>query len=431
MEEPDGVRPHEDAGGRVRDLPAAIVMAAGLVTGGGVLAWFGLQDVSGALSFAGRITGFSALVVALVMFLAAIAACDYWRGRSFRASGMLILAAVLLVLIINTGLLAIQIQGRELTNWLIAWIALIAWSGWALWLLLRREKVWKDIPAPRAFAVGALATTLLAFGNFAYSQVYLPYSTPMLVSVTAEFEKPVADDATGGTAVPLRLTLKNGGKVSAYVPQSIYVVQGQYEETGQVAETRKNWLYGASNGVVRDDFQIKGVAVIENGMIFYPGTDTWLDPGETRTVDRVVRLPRDIKYQTLMAYAEAILIRKDRVSLDAPDVRKSWDESSLKHISDAPEWVRAGAPSGVDFLKWTFPMREGSYLTAATRRPKHLTTWWVLRNPAIAVTVSPSSEGENVKPTVGDMNTLLARYGLELIDSGFAEMPTGALTKSR
>ncbi|MFJ9561391.1 hypothetical protein ACIRQQ_15300 [Streptomyces fuscichromogenes] len=431
MGEPDRVRPHEGAVGGVRDLPAAIVVAAGLVAAGGILGWFGLKDVSGALSFAGRMTGFFALVAALVMFLAAVAACDHWRGRSFRASGMFVLVAVLLVLVINTGLLAIQIQERELTNWLFVWIALTAWSGWAVWLLLRREKVWKDISAPRTFAVGALVTTLLAFGNFAYSQVYLPYSTPMLVSVTAEFENPVADDATGGTAVPLRLTLKNGGKVSAYVPQSLYVVQGQYEETGQAAETRKSWLYGASNGVVRDDFQIKDATVIENGMIFYPGTDTWLDPGETRTVDRVVRLPRDIKYRTLMAYAEAILVRKDRVFLDAPDVQKSWDEASLKHISDAPEWVRGGAPSGVDFLKWTFPLREGSHLAAATRKQKHLTTWWMLRNPAIAVTVSPSREGENVRPTAEDMNTLLARYGLELIDSGSAEMPVEALTKSR
>ncbi|MFJ8020429.1 Yip1 family protein [Streptomyces sp. NPDC096311] len=430
MEEPNVVQSHEDASGRLRNLPVAIVMAAGLLTGGGILSWFGLKDVSEALSFAGRTTGFSALVVALVLFLAVVAACDYWGGRSFRASGMFVLAAVLLVLIINAGLLAMQIEGRELTNWLIAWIALIAWSGWALWVLLRREKVWKDIPAPRAFAVGALATALLAFGNFAYSQVYLPYSTPLLVSVTAEFEKPVANGATGGTTVPLRLTLKNGGKVSAYVPQSIYVVQGQYEDTSQVAGTRKNWLYGASNGVVRDNFQIKGATVIENGMIFYPGTDTWLDPGETRTVDRVIRLPKDVKYQTLMAYAEAILVRKDRVSLDTPGVQKSWDESSLKHISDAPEWVRGDAPSSVDFLKWTFPLREGSYLTAATRRRKQLTTWWVLQNPNIAVTVSPL-RGENVRPTARDMSTLLARYGLESIDSGFAEMPMEAVMKGR
>ncbi|MER5790730.1 hypothetical protein [Streptomyces sp. NPDC001980] len=431
MDEPNVVRPHEDRTGRLRDLYVAIVMAAGLVAGGGILAWFGLNDVSEALSFAGRITGFSALAAALVMFVAAVAACDYFGKRGFRASGIFVLAAVLLVLVVNAGLLAMQIEGRELTNWLIVWAALLIWSGWALWKLLRHEKVWKDIPAPRAFAVGALATTFLAFSNFAYSQIYLPYSTPMLVSVTVDLEKPVANHATGGTAVPLRLTLKNGGKVSAYIPQSIYVVQGQYEDTSQVAKSRKSWLYGASNGVLRENFQIRGSTVIENGMIFYPGTDTWLDPGETRTVDRVIQLPKGIKYQTLIAYSEAILVRKDRVSLDTPDVQKSWDESSLKHISDAPEWVRGGAPRSVDFLKWTFPLREGSYLTAATRRRKHLTTWWLLQYPNIAVTVSSSEGGENVRPSAEDMGTLLARYGLEAIDSGFAEMPIEALTKGR
>ncbi|MGW7423656.1 Yip1 family protein [Streptomyces sp. NPDC054813] len=431
MEEPNIVRPHEDTSGRLRDLPVAIVMAAGLVTSGGILAWFGLKDVSEALSFAGRITGFSALVAALVMFLAAVTAFDYWGGRSFRASGIFVLAAVLLVLIANAGLLAMQIGGHELTNWLIAWIILIAWSGWALWTLLRREKIWKDIPAPRTFAVGALVAALIAVGNFAYSQVYLPYSTPMLVSVSVEFENPVANDSTGGTVVPLRLTLKNGGKVSAYVPQSIYVVRGRHEDTSQVVETRKSWLYGASNGVVRENFQIKGSAVIENGMIFYPGTDAWLDPGDTRTVDRIIQLPKHIKYQTLVAYAEAILVRKDRVSLDIPDMQKSWDESSLRHIRDAPEWVRGGAPRSVDFIKWTFPLREGSYLTAAITRRKYLTTWWVLQDPSIAVTVSSSKRGENIRPTVQDMNTLLARYGLESIDSGFAEMPIEALMKGR
>ena len=413
-------------------------MAAGLLTAGGLLARFGLKDVSEALSFAGRMSGFAGLVVALLMFTAAAAAFDYWGKHSIRGSGAVVLVAVLIVLIVNAGLLAMQIEGGEYTNWLIAWIALTAWSLWALWTFLHREKIWQEIRTPRAFAVGALLTALLASANFAYSQIYLPYSTPMLVSVTAKFEKPAPNEATGGTALPLRLELKNRGNVSAYVPQSIYLVKSQPEMTSEREESLNDWLTDTEREgypIVRKNFQVLGSKVIEAGSLFSSQAIPWLDPGDTQTVERIIQLPKDIPYQTVTASARAVLVRKDRVSIDDPVTELSWNLSH-QHVSDAPKWV---AGLGTDFMKETFPLHEGNSLTSATRKPKYITTWWVLQKPTkvdllgapyVMLTIASSKSEENVEPKEQDLNIFLSRYGLMTIESGTTEIPVGAL-KSR
>ncbi|WP_369258365.1 hypothetical protein [Streptomyces sp. R35] len=434
MENPNASREPDDASGRPRSVPVAIVMAAGLLTAGGVLARFGLKDVSEALSFAGRMSGFFGLVVALLMFTAAVAAFDFWGNHRIRGSGAFVLVAALLVLIINTSLLAMQIRGGEYTHWLIAWIIFVAWSIWALWMLLHRERILQEIRTPRVFAAGALLTALLPLASFGYSQIYVPYSTPMLVSVTAEFEKPIPNEATGGTALPLRLTLKNAGVVPAYVPQSIYSVNSQFEMTSEREESADDWLADADSGypIVRRNFQVLGSTVIEAGTIFPSQSIFWLEPGDIQTIERIIQLPRDIKYQTVTASAFAILVRKDRVSLDDPETEASWNLSH-KHISEAPGWV---AGRGTDFIKQTFPLHEGNSLTSATRKPKYIAAWWVLQKPTkvdlsgapyFMLTIASSESDENAEPKERDWNTFLSRYGLSIVDSGMTEIPVGAL----
>jgi hypothetical protein len=430
----DPMKPPSMLGAAVRRLRHAfetMLMSAGLGATGCLLTWLGFEVVSEALSYAGRLTGFFALAAALVTLVASVAVIDYYGKHRVGFSGTVVLVGALTVLVVNLMLLAVQVQGREYTIWLLAWITFVVWSIWALWELLHRRKVWEEIRAPRAFASGALAATLIGVSNFAYAQIYTPYSEPLLVSMSSQFEKPVGNRATGGMALPLRLTVQNTGKVGAYFIEGVYSVYGRRESTDQRQEGARDWLRDAEQGLpVRQNFEILGYTMIESGVFITPGG--WIDPGASVMTEEVVQLPKQTPYQAVVAVAQVELIRKDRVSLDpAPATQVSWDRS-LNHVRDAPSWV---ASPGTDFVQQTIRLHEGNSLIAVTRQPKRISVWWVLHRwtpeqpygPYLQQTITSSQSGENVRPTATEVSSFITRYGWSDASSGMAEMPVGEM----
>lgn len=171
-------------------------MVLGLLVTAYPLFRIGLSDSGDALTYGGRIAGFTVLVAALMELAAAAAAVDYWRRRRWSYSGVTVLAGVVLSLVCSILFLSLQI-GECFTGYTLIGMALAAWSSVALFRLIRC-RAWQGLHVPRRIAIGVIVSTLLAVTNLAYTQLYVPYVMPPVLQSGAEFRDSVL--ARGGSA---------------------------------------------------------------------------------------------------------------------------------------------------------------------------------------------------------------------------------------
>ncbi|MBQ0987790.1 hypothetical protein KBZ10_25385 [Streptomyces sp. F63] len=399
----------------------ALMMITGLLASSVLLSWLGFADASGALSYLGRLTGFFMLIAAVLALVGAVAVIDYWGKERVANSGAVVLLGVLAVLLANLMILAIHAQGHEYTPYLVIWTVLTLWSVWALWTLCHRKQVWESIRSRPTFAVGVLVTGIIAVANFSYSQIYVPYSNPVLVSSTVKFGEPVANQ-NGGTLLPLRLRIKNTGKVAVYAIQSLYTVTGQKASHVKQERGPEGWKEEIDNlsNEIHQNVDIEGYYTIESGRFTEPGL--WLEPGESLTEEKIVELPEALPYQAVTATTYVNLARKDRLTLDSPSPKHSWKSSA----QPAPSWVTGwgSGGDGVDYVQHTYTVQPSSILFEVTRIPKVITTWWVLdpSGPYLATTISSPGE-EDDPPTQKEVDSWVKRYGFIRTTSGTAELP--------
>lgn len=403
----------------LRGHSTPITLVLGLLIAASFLGRIGVEDVSGAITYLGRLAGALMLLAAGVTLIAAIAVFDYWGQENIKFSGAAVLLGALTVLITNLMMLAVQIQGGDYTLFLAVWTGLSLWAVWALWILLHKRRVWRSIPAPRGFAIGLLVTGLIAIANFTYSQIYIPYANPGAVEATVDFGKPVAR-AGGGTLVPLRFHLKNLGKESVYVVTSSFLVWG---ETAYPSDVRgpAEWMKDVTdNSDIQQNLQSEGSALLETGTFTGSGEAGWLDPGVTWTTEKTIELNKGTPYRAVLAQGEIVTARKDRVVLEpVATTNKSWN-SSLMEVEKAPKWVTEKA---YPFRRDVYRLIPSSAVLNITRNPKYLTTWWVLNPnyPILQWTVAPKG-GETRKPTNEERLAWTRRYGLENDGTGTSEL---------
>ncbi|MFF8955320.1 hypothetical protein [Streptomyces sp. NPDC014894] len=416
---------------------ARTLFGAGLIATVVELAWYGSDDITHALTYAGRISGFVCLAAALAVIAAFGAFLDCLRHRPARYSGGVVLAGVLISLFFNLLLLALQIDGGGYTHFLLFWALLIPWSCWALWRL-HRLGVWGSLPHPRGFAAGVVVSVVVAFGSFSYNHVYQPYKFPALVSTAVEFRP--ATVADGVLSLPVVLRTRNRGQVALYVAGSLFQVNGRHGDTrkeprtadelrGDVEEEQWDLLRHTEVGAPAVDVLAQGRYILSGRL---------LQPGEESLSQKVVQIPLDAPYDVIAANAVVVTLRADRATL-LTDLHRSTETSWTvpewkKHPRD-PDWVashRFRWPS----VQYRSPVAHSNALLEHSRPTRELTVWWVLKPPTgeslwapyLEYLIAPEGE-DRAPPSPAARRRMTERYGLSATPSGAFIAPLAALVQ--
>ncbi|WP_143568795.1 hypothetical protein [Streptomyces amritsarensis] len=386
------------------------VMALGFLATAGMCAWIGMKDSFDALTFAGRVTGFLFLLMAIVEVIAFVASFDYWRKRQMDHSGPALLLGAVVEFFVGATLLLLLLanEGRP-TNvlCLLLWIALIVCATWSLWLLCR-QRVWKALRNPGRIAIGAVVSTALVTTNLAYTQIYLPSISRPLVQGTAEIGMPSLNRAGTKMYLRVRLHLKNSGEVPVHILGSIY------------------WIHVKLAKDPQDDYKL----IRPGELVKPPGRE--LAPGEEVSTDIVAEIknPEDADYEAVAAQVEAYAFRQDRMKLDSEFATGKWREKLEKEgkENDPPSPV----PDKREYFRYQSKISQSSELLNLTRGRERVTVWWLYR-PLPVVYVDVGSPGEKTKvfkfDKISQQAQAIDRYGLAFIRGSFIQTPYAQLLK--
>ncbi|MER5464081.1 hypothetical protein ABT010_26025 [Streptomyces sp. NPDC002668] len=383
---------------------AGVLMALGLLASVSVLFHVGNTDAFNALAYGGRVMGVAFLTAALVEAVASLAVCDYWGKRVLRYSGAAVLVGVGTVTVTNLMFLITQIQGRSYTPFLWLWITLVLWTAWAFWLLTR-QKAWQGVPHPKGVALSVVVSGVVGIASLAYSQMYVPYSTPVRIPFSVSFGDPTMSADGASLHVPAHIEFRNMGSVRIYVVGTMWTVKGwptKFTEKGVSEDTWKNDTLGY-------DEALKHLAYSPSHMLGtgkFSGPGDRLDPGVDLSQDLVVDVPLRSGLGRVEIDATASFIRADRGKLGnsyGDSGAPSWDLASGKHLVDAPPGV---ARSGDDFNRYYSKIYHSSEMLNLTHAVDYATTWWVFpkwregddfaegdTNPGLVPSISRDPEG--------------------------------------
>ncbi|MGW1531579.1 Yip1 family protein [Streptomyces aureus] len=383
------------------------LVVLGLLVSAAVLFHVGMTDAFNALAYGGRVVGALFLVTALVQAAAVPAVCDYWGKRTMRYSGTVVLVAVGSVTVTNLMFLVTQIQGWSYTPFLWLWIGLVLWSVWAL-VTLTRHKVWKGVPYPKGIAASVVVSGAVGIAGIAYSQMYVPYSTPVRIPFTVSFGSPTKSPDGAVLHVPTHVEFRNSGSVRVYVVGTLLTVKGyptDFAAQGNGADDWKRdlWNYAST---------LRHVSYSPSRML---GTEEFsspggrLDPGNDFSQDFVVDVPLRSGLGRVDIVATASFVRADRGKLGnkyQDSGETSWDPDAKdeKHVWNAPGWV---ANPGDEFYRFHAKIYHSSEILNLTHAIDYATAWWVLphwyegagfargdTDPYLLVSISRDSEGE-------------------------------------
>ncbi|MFB7180563.1 hypothetical protein ACFCYI_23030 [Streptomyces sp. NPDC056257] len=378
-----------------------VCLVFGLLVTACLLFRIGLADSGDALTYGGRIAGFTVLVVALVEVLAAAAAVDFWELRRWSYSGVVVLIGVVVTLLCSISVVLLQI-GERFTGYTLIAVGLLVWSSVAL-VELGKCRAWKGLTIPRKIAIGVIISTLLGVANLAYAQIYVPYVTTPLIQSGAEFRESNQVKAGASMFVTAHLYVRNAGQVPVYVLGSSYWIHG-----------------GPASGppeVKTGDYKLiyYGEFVTPVGRV--------LNPGEEVAQDVVVEItdPENRGYEAIRAQTEVYVIRKDRMTM-AGDFKRA--------NLEAKEWrygvmCEQGDPGGAKSRYWT-NISNSSEMLNVTRGRQRITVWRVDSGnwPRVDVHVSPPGDRISFVPNLPLENQEASeRYGLSQVRGATAQTP--------
>ncbi|THA44959.1 hypothetical protein [Streptomyces sp. A1136] len=374
-------------------------MVLGLLATACPLFRIGLSDSGDALTYGGRIAGFTVLVAAVVELIAAAAAVDYWRKRRWSYSGVAVLAGVVLALLCSISFLFLQV-GECFTGYTLVGIVLAIWSSVALFRLIRC-RAWQGLHVPRKIAIGVIVSTLLAGTNLAYTQLYVPYVLPPVIQSGAEFRESILANGGAQMYVTVHLYVKNAGQVPVYILDSIYWIHGG--PASSVSDAK----------AARDDLIYDGAFVTPVGRV--------LNPGEEVAQDAVVEInnPQKRAYEAVKAQTDVYVIRKDRMTMPSDYERSRVGAARLKREASG------GDPPNAEY-RYRSAISNSSEILNLTRRRQRISVWRVDNGewPAIVVDVSPPGDRIAFDPIRPLKNQkIIDRYGLTRVRGSTAQMP--------
>ncbi|MFJ5546250.1 hypothetical protein [Streptomyces sp. NPDC093225] len=392
-----------------RGRATGALVASGLLASAAVLFHVGTTDAFNALAYGGRLVGVVFVAAALVELAAVVAVCDLWGRRAVRYSGAAVLVGVGAVLVTDLMFLITQIEGRTYTPFLWLWIGLLLWVAWALWALARLG-VWASVPHPRSVALSVVVTGVVGAAGVGYSQMYVPYSTPVDIPFTVSFGKPTVSADGAFLHLPAHVEFRNSGSVRIYVVGTLWTVTG-YPVTlhphgsGMADWKRDMWEWeGTLRHVTYGPSRMLGV-----GKFVDPGSR--LDPGDDVSGDTVVDVPLRSGLGRVGISATASFVRADRGKLGndySRNYEASWDTESAaqKHVWDAPGWL---AEPGDEFYRYHSKVYHSSEMLNLTHATDYASAWWVIpkwrkdsdfaegdTSPYLKVSISKDPEGEEV-----------------------------------
>ncbi|WP_157879622.1 hypothetical protein [Streptomyces yangpuensis] len=379
-------------------------MAVGFLATAAICTWIGLKDSFDALTFAGRVTGFFFLFMAMMELIAFVAVFDYWRKRKTRHSGPALLFGAMVEFFVGAVLLLMYVANRETPSdpqCLALYIGLVLCSSWSLWVLCRR-RVWKVLHNPGRIAVGAIVSTLLVVTNLAYTQVYLPSVSRPLVQGVSEIGLPSLNQDGTKMFVRVRMRLKNSGEVPVHILGSIY------------------WIHVKLASDPKDRFKL----IKPGELIKPPGRE--LNPEEEITEDVVVEIkdPLKLDYEAVTAQISAYAFRQDRMTMDADYGRSGKWRGKLKKEGKDDE-PPGPTPVNKDYFRYQSNISQSSELLNMTRGRERVTVWWLYRSRPV-VYVDVASPGEKKVFNLNDpteQRRAADRYGLAFVRGSMAQTP--------
>ncbi|MEU8434872.1 hypothetical protein AB0F18_18510 [Streptomyces sp. NPDC029216] len=383
-----------------------LLMAIGLLATAYVFVRIGISDTFTALTYLGRMTGFIFLLMAVIEFVGAAVTFDYWGKREIRYSGTLILIGAAASLTASTILLVMQLRDGRYTHWLLLWCALVPWSLWTLWVLIR-GRAWKGLLNPRRIAIGVIISTLLAFANLAYTHVYVPATTAPLIEITAVFGTPSLNEEKTKLFVPFHLQVKNSGQIPVYILGSIY------------------WVYGKPTSANPKDAGKQ--KLITSGEFIRPSGRP-LNPGEDWAEDEVAVIsgPAGTPHETIKIETEAWVARKDRMAINSDylTLRKDWSTLQKEKKDQDPP----GPPP--PYSRYQGDVANSNEILNMTRGRQRITLWHTTNatRPYLAVALGPPDENKPFAPTNNAKERRNhGRYGLSSVRGFMAQKPVAEL----
>ncbi|MGA5038301.1 hypothetical protein ACPCA8_14730 [Streptomyces capoamus] len=333
-----------------------------------------MKDTFDALTFAGRLLGILVMTAGLVEVAAAMAAFEFWGQRRLRHAGVTVLIGISIVAVADIVFLVLQIQNRYLNPLLLLWGSLALWTVWAM-RALTRQNIWATIPHPKGVALGVVVSAAIGATSIAYSQVYLPYSTPVRPDLSVSFGQP--NLSTDGTYIrlPAHLEIRNESSVGVYVIGSLWTVAGEPDTFNPRGTEMNEYMDGLSQGSlgVYGHNRFGLVQLLSTaGVVVAPEE---IPPGGKVMRDQLVDVPLKTGLSNIRVFAQLEVLRGDRYRPGRAHTETSWDPHSHRHIKDAPAWA---ARPGDEFIHHYFKIYRSSEILNLTHATDYASEWWIL-----------------------------------------------------
>ncbi|MER6127739.1 hypothetical protein ABT173_35185 [Streptomyces sp. NPDC001795] len=409
--------PGSGAGSRFRTLqvassarrsPAAMVLILlVLLPTALLLGWWGIEDLSGALTYTGRITGAILVLVSALSFLGAAAVVDHWFRNSFPYSGMVALIGTVAALLTNTMLLLETFRDGDSTLYQVLWSLLTAGSLWAVITVWRTSVM---IPAPKRVAAALIVSSGLAMANFGYEHLYQPYQRGARPLISLAVGKPVLSQDRNKFSVPVDIKLENPSDTGFYVLGAEFHAMGEQVPLTAKDRLRQQWRTDAAQQrEFRERSPLSRREIHEPGQLVtaQPWMDAgyWIEARDAFVTRTVVQLPIGTPYDDLAFYATASFARKDRIGLEHfGPIRYSWLGGKL------PPWMQT-KNNDIDAVIYHSRVRENNSIDDHTRDPRYLTVYWQFGTHGAGVDWTITRKGEEDRVIPG-AETLLSRYGI-------------------
>ncbi len=386
----------------VRRRAVGSIMFIGFLLPACLLIRIGWVDSCDALTFGGRLAGYTVLAAGLMVLVSAAAALDYWHKRERRYSGVVVLAGVVIVFLGSVSLLLLQV-GEQFNSRSVIAVAFLVGSVVAGAGLIR-SRAWKGLRNPGRIAIGAIVPTVLAAINLAYAQIYVPYTTTPLIVSGASFKEASLDKATATMHVTVRLYVRNDGKIPVYVLGSIY------------------WLHGGPANVISEN-RPPSLKLIYDGEFVTPEGRV-LDPGEEIAQEAVVEIKNatELNYEAIRAQTEVYVIRKDRMILPAG---YEGSRVTVEELEKNGQKLGPREPKGTKY-KNESGISNSSEILNVTRGPQRITVWRVSSGEwsRIDVAISPPGDAIYFTPRFPHYSPeIIDRYGFARVRGSTAQTP--------
>ncbi|MFI6039111.1 hypothetical protein ACIBBD_34230 [Streptomyces sp. NPDC051315] len=374
---------------------------------------FGIENVSWALTYTGRITGAVLVLVAGATLLGAAAVMDHWYRNTFPYSGLVALIGTVAALVTNVMLLLETLKGDS-TAYRVLWGLLTAGCLWAVFALWRTSIA---IPAPKRVAAAVVVSSFLALANFGYQTLYKPYQREAKPVIRMTVGEPMPSQDRKAFSVPVDIKLENQSDLGFYVLGAEFHAMGERVLLSATDRLRTQWRADVAQwGKSLETHPLSRREIHQPGQLVAaqpwmpPGH--WIEPSDEFVTRTVVQLPIDTPYDQLAFYATASFARKDRLGMERISQEGiSWSGGKV------PRWMKD--QKDLDSVIYRGRVRENNAIDELTRDPRFVTVYWTFgpHGANVIETITRSGEEDRI---LSDAETreLVTRYGIVEAQTG-------------